>query len=152
MAFSYEIEIKDRQLRKMLVKKLAKLGDLSGFHADVGEHLLNTTKDRFDSETAPDGSKWPSLSPVTIASRLKREGNAGITKLRESGRLIGSINYRASAEDTRIGSPVIYAAIHNFGGEAGRGHAIEIPQRQYIGVSPEDEQVIFDMAEDWLEN
>ena len=148
MAFSYDIEIKDKSLRAMLEKKLDRLDDLTGFYADVSEHLYNTTIDRFETETAPDGSNWPDLSPVTIAAREK--AGTGTTKLRASGHLVGSINYRASSEDARIGSPVVYAAIQNFSGKAGRGQSVFIPQRQFIGLSPEDELAIVEIADEYL--
>ena len=86
------------------------------------------------------------------------------------------VNYIASAEDVRIGSPKVYAAIHQLGGtiqkpegtrymvgrrfakrdkEGGkdvkiRAHTITIPARPYIGISPADEEGILEDAQDWL--
>jgi phage virion morphogenesis protein len=33
--------------------------------------------------------------------------------------------------------PLVYGAIHQFGGQAGRHHATTIPARPYVGLSPE---------------
>lgn len=147
----FTTDINDAELRAFLEQKIARMKDLRPFHANVGEHLLNSVEDRFDSETAPDGSAWKALSPVTVALRQKRHGNAELTILREWGHLAGSFNYRASHEHVQVGSPVVYAAIHHFGGNAGRGHSVEIPARPILGLSAEDEAVIQEIAEDFLE-
>jgi phage virion morphogenesis protein len=33
---------------------------------------------------------------------------------------------------------VVYARIHQLGGKAGRGHAVTLPARPYIGISEDD--------------
>lgn len=34
---------------------------------EIGEELVESTKERFGAQTAPDGSRWAPNSPVTIA-------------------------------------------------------------------------------------
>lgn len=145
-----EIDIDNLSMSEGLADLLGKMEHLQPFHANVGEHMLNSIDDRFETETAPDGSKWQHHAPATIASRLRRNGNAPLTILRESGRLAGSFSYDANDDRVEIGTPIIYAAIQHFGGEAGRGHSVTIPPRPILGLSAEDETAIDEMAEDFL--
>ncbi len=151
------------------------------FYAAVGERLLASTSTRFKTQTDPQGIPWAQLAPRTIKQRQAR-GQLPLTILRSNSKgmagssLAGSINYTASAEDVRIGSPKVYAAIHQLGGtiqkpestrymvgrrfakrdkEGGkdvkiRAHTITIPARPYIGISPADEEGILEDAQDWL--
>lgn len=149
---SYTVRIEDRDLLMQLESLIGQMEDLEPFHRLVGEHMLTSVYERFETETAPDGSRWQSHAPATVRSRLKRNGNAPLTILRESGRLAGSFNYEATSQHAKIGTPVIYAAIHHFGGEAGRNHAVTIPPRPILGLSANDETAIIEIAEDWLAN
>lgn len=90
--------------------------------------------------------------------------------------LSGSLSHIATAEEVRVGSPKEYAAIHQLGGTiekkegsrymAGRrfakrdveggkdvtikAHTITIPARAFIGISADDEEGIFEDAENLL--
>jgi phage gpG-like protein len=75
-----------------------------GFYKNVGERLLESVDDNFDNESAPDGTRWTPLSPVTRDRRSKANGNAPMTILRASGHLKESINYKASDTEVRIGT------------------------------------------------
>ncbi|MBZ4022188.1 phage virion morphogenesis protein [Rhodobacter sp. TJ_12] len=178
---SIQVELQDLAARETLGDLLARMDNRHPFYASVGERLLSSTRDRFESETDPNGAPWTPLAPRTIKQRQKR-GQLPLTILRSNSKgmagssLAGSINYIASAEDVRIGSPKVYAAIHQLGGtiqkpessrymvgrrfakraqEGGRdvpikAHTITIPARPYIGISREDELGILEDAEDWL--
>lgn len=147
---SYKTTINDADMREKLAELVERMANRQGFHKNVGEHLLNSTDERFDSETAPDGSRWKTLSLVTRDLRMRRNGNAPMTILRVSGALRGSINMVASQDEVRVGSPLVYAAIHQLGGQAGRNKKVTIPARPYLGLSSEDETEIFAIAEDWF--
>lgn len=142
--------IEDAEIADFLKSKLAKMENLRPFYVNVGEHMLNSVEDRFDTQTAPDGSAWAPLAPATVSIRLRRHGNAELTILREWGRLAGSFNYEASSHQVSIGTPVVYAAIQHFGGEAGRNKSVTIPARPVLGVSQQDQAIIAEMAEDFL--
>lgn len=145
-----KVDYDSAEIRAYLKSRISKLDNLRPFYVNVGEHMLNSVQERFDTETAPDGSAWAALAPSTVAGRLRRHGNAELTILREHGHLAGSFNYEASSREVKIGSPVVYAAIHHFGGAAGRNHAAEIPARPVLGMSHQDEQAISEMAEEFL--
>ena len=49
-----------------------------------------------------------------------------------------------------IGSNLDYAAIHQFGGQAGRNKSVEIPARPYLQLTPEDFEEILSVTENFL--
>lgn len=112
-----------------LLDILTRLENPEGFYKSVGERLLASSRDRFREEAAPDGTAWTPLQPATIKAREKA-GQTPITILRSNSKsksgspLAGSLNYEAAPDQVRIGSPLAYAAIHQFGG------TIKIPERQ----------------------
>ena len=112
----------------------------------IGETLSASTKRRFQSSTAPDGSKWDPNSPVTISrfttTRRVKGVHVGrkdtVTKNRKllssTGEqvwdskkpLIGhskslghSITYQAMVRQLLVGSPMIYAVTQQFGAKKG---------------------------------
>lgn len=147
---SIQIEHEREELLAFFESKLSKMENLRPFYVNVGEHMLNSVQDRFDTQTAPDGTAWTALAPATVANRLRRHGNAELTILRESGRLAGSFSYAADRSKVQIGTPVVYAAIQHFGGEAGRNKSVTLPPRPVLGMSPQDEDIITEMAGDFL--
>lgn len=139
------LTIDDRELRARLLALQGKLADPSPVMAEIAEEMLNGMHDRFDSETAPDGERWKAHSLATVA---RRGGRA--TLLRERGRLVGSIHPASDRTWARVGTNLVYAAIHQFGGRAGRRQATKIPARPYLGFSTEDMERIGEVLEDWL--
>lgn len=142
---------------------------------EIGEDLMATTKQRFQSSTAPDGSKWDKNSPATMARWLSAKSNhkksGGLSKrgqakaaskkplIGKSKRLSSSITYIVGGNMLQVGSPMIYASTQQFGagkGEFGttrRGSPIpwgDIPAREFLGLSAEDSANIIDLAEDYL--
>lgn len=123
----------------------------------IGNEMVTSVSRRFETGTAPDGSRWPE------SLRVKMTG--GLT-LVENHRLWDSISDtgpQVSSRSVEIGTNVEYAAIHQFGGviRARRAKALRvpgigfrksvtIPARPYLGLSDTDERVIQDLTEDWL--
>jgi len=146
---SYKLTIDDTAMRASLDTLMDRMANRQGFFKNVGEHLLNSVHDNFAAERAPDGTPWQPLSPVTIAAR-QRHGDAPLSILRVTGGLVGSINYAADSDAVRVGTAKVYAAIHHFGGQAGRGGKVTIPARPYLGMSADDQEAILELAEGWL--
>jgi len=96
---------------------------------EIGEMLTSSTVERFDTSTAPDGTPWP------ISQRAEKEGGKTLV---DTGRLRGSIGYEASPDQVVVGSNLVYARIHQLGGKTGRGHAVTMPERPYLGISEDD--------------
>ncbi len=119
----------------------AKLADLTPVFQDIGEAMLNVTRERFTSQTAPDGSAWQALSP-DYAQHKKRNKDKILTLY---GALRGLLNYQAGKDQVRIGTPLIYGATHQFGNPQKN-----IPARPFLGLSSSNEQELLDILNDHL--
>lgn len=72
-----------------------------------------------------------SLGPSGKWAKLKyRKGKP----LLDNGDLRKSISKRYSRKGASVGSNLPYAAIHNYGGMAGRGRKAKIPQREFLWI------------------
>ncbi len=108
------IRIDDAELSRGLAELQTRLVRLRPVLNDIGEQLLNSTRERFRSESAPDGSKWTPLSR-RYAARKARKGRSK-TLLQLNGYLFGSLTYQASDTEVRVGTNRPYARVHQFGG------------------------------------
>lgn len=108
------VEFSQDEGRAGLRALLERMEDRLPFYRAVGERVLTSTKDRFATETAPDGSPWQKLSRRRVKQR-ERLKLTPIHILRARGYLAGSINYEASSDQVEIGSPVESAAAHQLG-------------------------------------
>ncbi len=100
----------------------------------IGDDLVQSTQRRFERQTAPDNRFWLPLSPATRKAR--RQPSPRI--LRDRGLLYQSITHRVTGDSLQVGTNIIYAAIHQFGGKAGRGQKVTIPARPFLGLSSAD--------------
>lgn len=134
----------------------------------LGEYLVNSTQDRFDTQQAPDGTPWHISDARMLVKRIKKI-------LTESSRLRDSIIPAATATSIEWGTNVIYAAPHQFGkitkphdirpkhGQAlffpGLSHPVRlvhhpgsnIPANPYLGISATDEQEILLRVNDYYQ-
>ena len=56
----------------------------------------------------------------------------------DTARLKNSLSRNVDADSVEVGFDVIYAAIHQLGGEAGRGHEIVLPPRPSLPEGAEE--------------
>jgi len=130
---SNDIQIDDQSVRDGLRRLRSATGDLTPFFQDLGESLLNSTRARFRSQTAPDGSPWAALSTGYV--RRKKRNRDKILTL--SGRLSGTLRYRARPDELQLGTSLIYGATHQFGRPEKH-----IPARPFLGLSDDDQRTI----------
>jgi phage virion morphogenesis protein len=121
---------------------------------DLGEYLVKSTTERFPTGRAPDGSVWAPKSPVTIAAQGGRRTNRLDTRplFGPSGSLSSTISYEAFSDRVEWGSPMVYAAMQQFGGSKSAFPNLwgNIPARPFLGISAEDEPLMIDIVGDWL--
>ena len=159
MAASITIVVEDQALAAGL-KTLSERGaNLDPVMAEIGAVLLASTQQRFETETGPEGKSWPK----SLRARLEN----GQT-LSKSNRLRLSLTYRASKDAVEVGTNVIYAAIHQFGGRItakskpylafrlpGGGFikkkSVTIPARPFLGIDAGDRAEIAAILSDYLE-
>ena len=129
---SLSYSLNDHLAREMLDR----LGDFDrrAMFEEIGEHLVSSTVMRFRRGVAPDGARW--------APSVRVLNNPGDKTLVDFGHLRDSITYRASGSGVEAGSNLVYAAIHQFGGETGRNHATHIDARPFLGLDGDDEKEI----------
>lgn len=102
----------------------------------IGVEAVNFYKKSFRNEGFTDRSltKWKEVkrreNPKTKGAAKTRKILTGDTKQLSDG-----LEYRVSSGGVSISSDVVYAAVHNRGGKAGRNKAAEIPKRQFVGQS-----------------
>lgn len=82
----------------------------------IGQDIRALVDDSFESESAPDGEKWASLTEKTIKrKRAFNTGDGAFKILQEHGTLRGSINTQAESSSLLIGSNVPYSTAHQLG-------------------------------------
>lgn len=123
------IEIDDRAVLDALNDLRARASDLRPAMKNVAQALESETELRFERE----GPGWPALSERTILGRMKSGYGRG-KMLQRSGQLAASVQTEYGRDYAQIGSNKAYAAIHQFGGQAGRGKKVTIPPRPYLPV------------------
>lgn len=101
------IELSNRELRTRLTRVAEALLDTSPLGHSIANSFLTVTEDNFDSEGRP---AWAGLSPATLARRKSGK------KLFQTGHLRRSITTSVTSDSVTIGTNVIYAPIHHFGG------------------------------------
>lgn len=148
------ITVDDKEVMQGLRELQQRIGNLKPAFIEIGQHLERTTDARFDSMSAPDGSKWEDLSQATKA-RKKFPNKI----LQESGMLRDSLHFVADANSLEFGTDREYGAVHQFGAKEGafgrnkRGSPIpwgDIPPRPYLGLSSEDVERINQIIADHL--
>lgn len=117
------------------------MGDLTPVMGEIGEAMVSRTQQRFLTGTGPDGEPWEP------SGRALAEGGKTLV---DHGILRSSIDYKAGSGGVEIGSNLVYAAIQELGGDAGRGGSVHLPARPYLGLDDADQDEIADIVDDWL--
>ena len=133
---------------KRLQARIEKLGkpDRAKLLRGMGAEVESQTRRRLSEEkTDADGAPWKDWTPGYAKSR-----HSGHSLLEGEGDLIDSINSQVHGDTVEIGSNLVYAAIHQFGGaEAGMPF---IPARPYLGLSSENMTDVLGVVEDFLDD
>lgn len=171
-----QIDVDDREVLDVLARLARRAGDLSPALKQIGEDMVDSTRRRFATGTAPDGSRWAPNSQTTLLRYLgskdrpkgvfgKRDGKLtakgvgvalGKKPLVDSGNLASTINYRVvdGGRTLLVGSPQKYAAVQQFGadkGSLGKGAPWgNIPARPFLGISADDRADILDVLQRYL--
>jgi len=167
------IGIDDAELQAVLARMQGWVqGDIAGTLDEIGARLEASTQNRFETETAPSGEPWkPSRASYDRGpapggqGKSAPHGDRGQT-LTETGRLRASIARHVAGDAVEVGTNVVYAGIHQFGGKTpprtirpkrkkalywpGAKHPVAavrhpgstIPARPFLGVSQGDAAAI----------
>lgn len=131
------IDIDDHEMRELFNRVMAHMTDTTPAMRDIGEIVDESVKRNFEEHRAPDGTPWKPLAESTKRQRAKRGRNPeDILILNRI--LMGSLHPEIFPNRLEYGTDVVYGAIHQFGGLAGRNRSVEIEKREYLGVRDED--------------
>lgn len=99
--------------------------------ADIGEYLLNATRERASEEIAPDGTPWPALSPRYARRKARKRPN--LPMLRFDNYLLGDrLSLQVVGESLFVGTSAIYGAAHQLGYDERN-----LKARPFLGMSDE---------------
>jgi len=138
----------DEALHRQLEKMGKRAQDLRPVLEVAAETIVEATEENFESESWG-GKPWTPWSAATAARRGKGK------KLQNTGHLAGSITTSVSATEAAVGTNMVYAPIHQFGGRAGRGHKSVIPARPFMpmgsdGLAGDIEERIMEEVGEYL--
>lgn len=121
------VTIDDAEVKALLTRLKERVEDLTPVMQTIGEIVKISVRKNFDQGGRP--NKWQP------SQRATREG--GVT-LVDKRNLRNSINAKATSKQVAIGTNIKYGAIHQLGGQAGRGKKVNIPARPFLAVQTED--------------
>lgn len=151
------IKLNDEEIRRKLGELQGRAADITPALRDMGEALLNSTRERFNEMRGPEGHPW---KPLSEAYRERKAKNADKI-LTLHGYLRGTLNYRIEDAGTTlaVGSPLVYAGTMQFGAKKGQfgsmsgGRSIpwgNIPARPFLGISSDDKSEMLDILKKHL--
>lgn len=167
------ITIQDREVLATLQAITQRIGNIAPVLQAIGDDITERTKRRFDTSTGPDGVPWKDNSPATMGiyslrlgkGHRKKDGSlnkqgqarvAGKKPLIDTGELRRQIVPQVSNNVLTVTATPAYAAIHQFGGQAGRNRKVKIPARPYLPVKadgnlyPQEQTLILETLQSFL--
>lgn len=142
-----EIKVDDKEIQKYLQKLVEKTENLRPLMKNIAGIMLDSAEENFEKEGRPE--KWASLAKPTIKQRTKKGYYPGkILQMR--GELAASITSKYDDNSAVVGTNKAYAAIQQFGGNAGRNKKVEIPARPYLKLDNNDKFQILETIKNHL--
>lgn len=164
------IDITSDTLIAALSRLSGALTDTTPLMQDIGEYMVKSTNDNFASGTDPDGRPWAPRSQATLDAYAARKDKPGPRPLIGATKSLSStISYEVGEDEVLWGSNMIYAAVQQFGAEAGefgarmgtnkKGRSFfmpipwgNIPPRPFLGVGKDDETGLIEIITEYLED
>lgn len=141
---SYSITVNDAAVLAGLAQLRSRTADLTPLMQEAAGLLADEIESSFAGERDPSTlTPWQRLADSTVEQRTKLGYWPGKI-LQRTGRLAGSFSGDFGPDFAVVGTNVEYAAIQFFGGQAGRNHAVTIPARQAMGLSPDGRDLFLD--------
>lgn len=172
------IEIKDNGATAAINRLASTITNRKPLLMMVGETIMERTKQRFSTSTGPDGKRWAPNARSTIEAFLAKRGGFGKRGINKKGQGLATskkpliahgdlsryIRYQVlNDSEVEVGTNWMAgiikggAAIHQFGGDAGKGHKTKIPARPFLPVTaagamyPEEERTILDSINSYIQ-
>jgi len=111
-----------------------RIKDMRPLMRKISQIMLDAVEENFEQQGRP---RWKPLKESTI-ERRKKQGLWPGKILQARGHLAASVQGEYSKNRAIVLTNKIYAAIHQFGGLAGRGLKAEIPARPFLALRNDD--------------
>lgn len=160
-----EIRFDETRLTEQFARLIAGVQNASPLMRIISGDMMDEVEDNFKQQGRP---KWLGLSRSTLEGRvLKRASKKGKTLkdgrvsksvatgskiLIDSGQLVSSIHERNTNSSAIVSTNKVYAAIHQFGGPAGRELKVIIPDRPFLNITPSGEDKILRHTSQYLQS
>ena len=172
------VQITDAGLSAALASLAERVSNLGPCLKEIGEDVAERATARFSTSTGPDGQRWKANAMATINAYIASRGGFGKRGINKKGQglaiskkpliatrgLSRSISYQLinGGKGVEIGTNRFAdkidsgAAIHQFGGQAGRGKKTTIPARPFLPIQqngeiyPEEKAQIFAILNRYL--
>lgn len=141
------IDIKDDEIRRLFARLVNRVRSPEPALREIGEIVTESVLRNFEEHRSPEGKPWKPLSKRYREWKEKKKGRSAADILILDRILMGSIHPQIEPTRVLIGTNMVYAAIHQFGGETGRNHAAVMPARPFLGVRNEDWSEIREVLE-----
>lgn len=129
------MQIADENVRQTLLDAAAHMSDTTPLTKDLERALVNQTLQNFHANGRPE---WAGLSTVTLELYRKRGIDPKSILQRSPGGLRDSVQGDHDKDSATVGAgsgqSKDYAAIHQFGGMAGRNRKVKIKPRPYLPI------------------
>lgn len=151
----------DAQVQRWFGALIERGDDLSGLMTHLGEHLVRTTQERFDTGVGPDGIAWRPLKDGSGRKPLLKTGTMRDNIFPTSGPDWVEISagarqarWQQEGTDPYTIRPKSKKALAWPGGPGPRKvvHHPGLPARPFIGLSAEDGSLIEGLALAWLDS
>jgi phage virion morphogenesis protein len=144
-AVSFDWE--DEQARGLLSRVVSAFVSPARIIAAASHALVERIRLCFVDQRDPWGNPWAPLADATLAHR-RDQGRSGVSILRDTGQLFASLADGVDNDEAAIhlGFADRPASIHQWGGRAGRNHAVTIPARPMMPIRQDG---TVDMPSDW---
>lgn len=165
-----ELKLNTDEMDAVFAKLSDRLSDMTEVMGEIGELMVQSTKQNFVDGSDPDGNPWMPKSQTTLDAYAAR-GETVSTKplIGPSKELSRTIFSQPQANSVSWGSSLVYAAVQQFGAQAGQFGATigtdkngreyftstpwgDIPARPFIGVGESDELAIIETISEWLDD
>ncbi len=146
-----EVKLNNADMVAALLKKLAdKTAHRQELMGIIAGTMENAVLENFEKEGRP---AWAGIKP----RRPKKGNNGSVIQrdgkiLNDTGNLKNSITAAFDNDSATVGTNLEYAAIHQFGGMAGRGRKVKIPARPFLSLTPQDEEDVIDDIQTYFRN
>lgn len=143
------IEVRDNGVHEALNALAERTANMKPILQKIGEDIKERTKLRFSTSTGPDGQRWAPNARSTIEAFIAKRrgfGKRGINKkgqalamskkplIGESRDLSRQFYVYSDQLGVTVGNSMLYSAIHQFGGRAGKGKKTTIPARPFLPI------------------